>query len=207
MAHRVSYAYRNTERQYEESPPNADLVPVAEAINAWTLICGCYMGIEQTMKLLIQMDGGTREKTHDLALLYSKLDASKRDVVNTIYRVYRSLHNFDAGDIPLETADEFIRHIGKGYTAWRYILTESPEKVPRVHLGSMLETWRALVDLVNLRVSGDNSYRTVATILEQDYIMGRVYRDAEMDDEWQAATQDENRGVEFRELFEWFPDP
>ena len=48
-AQRVSYAHKNTQRQYDEYPPKDDVVPIAAAINGWTLICGCYMGIEQTM--------------------------------------------------------------------------------------------------------------------------------------------------------------
>ena len=204
QAQRVRYAYDNTQRQYDEHPPNDDLVPITAAINAWTLICGCYMGIEQTLKLLIRLRDGTPARTHNLESLYSSLDLSERDVVATYYRVYRSLHNFDTGSIILETADDFIQYIGKGYAAWRYILVENPEKVPKMHLGLMLETWRALVDLVDLRVFEGTSYRTVATILEQDYIMGKVYHDAELDDEWQAASQDENSGVEFKELSDWF---
>ena len=181
-------------------------MPIAEAINSWMLICGLYMGIEQTMKLLIRMRSSTPGRTHDLEHLYSLLDPEDRNLVSIYYRVYRSLHNFNSDSIALDTAEEFIQHIGKGYGEWRYILVEGPypKKVPRIHIGSMLETWRALVDLVNLRVSGGTSYRTLATILEQDYIMGSVYRDAESDDEWQAASQDENSEVEFQELSDWF---
>ena len=203
-AQRVGYAYCNTQREYDERPPNDDNVPVAAAINAWTLICGCYMGVEQTMKLLIRMRAGTPANIHDLASLYSALDASERELVAIYYRVYRSLHNFDSGSISLDTAKDFIEYIGKGYVAWRYILVESPERAPKIYLGLMLETWRALVDLVNLRINNGTSYRTVATVIEQDYIIGGVYRDAESDSEWQAASQDENSGVEFRELLDWF---
>ena len=146
----MNYAHKNTQRQYDKYPPNDDMVPIAAAINAWTLVCGCYMGIEQTMKLLIRMRGGVSENklrgTHDLAYLYSLLDPSERAVVTSYYRVYRSLHNFDTGSIALDTADEFIRQIGDGYTKWRYILVENPEP-PKTHLGLMLETWRALAHL------------------------------------------------------------
>lgn len=34
--------------------------------------------------------------------------------------------------------------------------------------------------------------------------MQNVYREAERDDEWQEASQDQNSGVGFRELFDWF---
>lgn len=204
QAQRVRFAYCITQREYDEHPPNDDLVPVAAAINAWTLICGCYMGIEQTMKLLIRIRGGTPEKTHDLESLYSSIEPSERALVATYYRIYRSLHNFDSGNIALDTAKEFIEYIGRGYVVWRYILVENPEQVPKIYPGLMLETWRALVDLVYLRIGNGTCYRTIATIIEQDYIMENVYRDAESDEEWQAASQDENSGVRFRELLDWF---
>ena len=202
LASRVNYAYKVTQRQYDEHPPNGDLVPIADAINGLTLICGCYMGIEQTMKLLVRLRGGTPEKTHALECLYLSLDPLERDVFSTCYRVYRSLHNFDSGGIALDTAEEFIRHIGNGYVAWRYILTEGPQSVPKLYLGSMLETWRVLVNLVQHRIRRSNC-RTVADHLD-DYIMQSVYREAEHDDEWQGASQDQNSGVEFRALLDWF---
>ena len=48
QAHRVSYAYDNTQRQYDEHPPNDDVVPIAAAINAWTLICEDHNGVLET---------------------------------------------------------------------------------------------------------------------------------------------------------------
>lgn len=208
-AGRVNYAYTTTQRQYDKHPPNNDLVPIADAINAWAFICGCYMGIEQTMKLLIRMRGGVSEKilksTHNLGCLYELLDLGERSVVTDYYRVYRSLHNFDAGNTVLETAKQFIQHIGNGYVAWRYILVEDPERVPKMHLGSMLEIWRALVNLVQHRVSCPDSQfkpRTLATHLD-DYICTGVFRDAYSDNEWQAAVQDKNSAVEFEEVKEW----
>ena len=205
-AQRVSYAHKNTQRQYDEYPPKDDVVPIAAAINGWTLICGCYMGIEQTMKLLIRMRGGTPENTprlkkHNLKCLYASLAPSERDEVANYYRVYRSLHNFDTGLIALETADQFIHHVDKGYVVWRYILIESPNKVPKMHLGLMLETWRALASLVEHHVWG-NKCRTLADYLE-NYVVQGVFHDAQMDKDWQAASQDENSGVEFSEIRDW----
>ena len=209
QATRVDYAYKTTQRQYGEYPPNNDLVPIADAINAWSFICGCYMGIEQTMKLLIRMRGGVSEEilknTHNLECLYKLLDPWQRSVVADYYRVYRSLHNFDAGNTVLETAKQFIQHVGKGYVAWRYILVEDPKRVPKMHLGSMLEIWRVLVDLVQHRISCPASQfkpRTLATHLD-DYICAGVFRDAYSDNEWQEAVQDENSAVEFGEVKEW----
>ena len=131
------------------------------------------MGIEQTMKLLIYMRRGSKERTreldtHDLNKLYSLLDESERRVVADYYRVYRSLHNFDSGDIALDTADQFIQYSGNGYTSWRYILVEDPVGVPKVHIGLMLETWRALVAAAKHHVSGKN-HETLADLLTGVY--------------------------------------
>ena len=206
QAGNVFYAYEDTQRQYDKSPPNSDVVPIAGAINAWTLVCGCYMGIEQTMKLLIRMRG--REPNmgpsgHDLVKGYGQLDPSDRRLVSDYHVVYRSLHNVDTCDISIETADEFIQHVGNGYVAWRYILTEDNKKIPKVHLGRMLETWRALADLVQHISNDQHSFQTVAGYLK-DYIIKEVCDDAQMDEEWQAASHDENSGVEFREIHDWF---
>lgn len=205
-ATRLTYAYKQTERHYDEYPPNDDIVPIAAAINAWTLICGCYMGIEQTMKLLIMMRMGIKKlsrehRIHDLNKLYSLLDESERLVVAAYYRVYRSLHNFDAGDLTLETADDFIEYIGEGYNAWRYILVESTEVIPKLHLGLMIEIWRALTDVVRHRVNGMR-YTTLADVLA-GYFRMSVIRAAEMDDDWQAASQDEKSGICFGGIRDW----
>ena len=103
--------------------------------------------------------------------------------------------------LPWRTADEFIQHVGKGYVAWRYILVENPD-VPKMHLGLMLETWRALVDLVEHHIYDATKYRTLADHLEE-YIMTGVFRDAYSDNEWQAASQDENSDVKFSEICDW----
>ena len=200
-ARRVRYAYKSTQSHYDQHPPHDDVVPIAAAINAWTLICGCYMGIEQTIKLLILMRGGRPELTHPLATHYALLGTVERDMVAKSYRVYRSLHNFDSGGLDIETADKFIQHIGNGYVAWRYILIETPSRVPKVHLGLMLEMWRALVDVVE-RLTFGAVPRTVADFLE-DYVSETVVRAAEMDDKWQAASLDENNATAFRGVRDW----
>ena len=204
---KVTYAHKQTERHYDKYPPNSDLVPIAEAINAWTLVSGCYMGIEQAMKLLILMRRGIKKipsclKTHDLRHLYSLLDESDLLVVAAYYRVYRSLHNFDSGDVPLDTADQFIQYIGNGYTSWRYILVEDSDDVPKVHIGLMLETWRALVDIANHHKHGKH-YETLADLLGE-YIREGVIVVAEQDDDWQAASQDENSNTNFGDIRQWF---
>ncbi|MDD9995327.1 MAG: hypothetical protein OXS35_06220 [Dehalococcoidia bacterium] len=206
----VVYAHKQAERHYDKHPPNSDAVPIAEAINAWTLISGCYMGIEQTMKLLIMMRMGVKRvppnfrkgNGHDLGKLYSLLDDSERLVVDNYYKVYRSIHNFDSDTVSLDTAEQFIQHIGNGYVAWRYILIEDSSAVPKIHIGLLLELWRALADIAMHHVHGKN-YETLAHILDE-YIQQSVIVVAEQDDDWQAASQDENSNTNFGEIRQWF---
>ena len=212
---RVSYAYKNAKQQFDEHPPGGDLIPIAAAIHAWVLICGCYMGIEQTLKLLIKMRDEKTVPTgtdgHNLQKLHSLLTPSEQGVVADYYRVYRSLHNFDSRGVRLETSVEFFRYIGKGYTRWRYILFDSEEKsgkVPAIHLGLMLEVWRALVALVDRKIWGhDPTKHTLAADVENYIIVQvirevqQVIREAEKNPEWKAAARDE--GVEFSDICRW----
>ncbi len=197
----VKCAYEHTRLQYDDFPSVFQAEPIFDAINKWALICGCYMGIEQTMKLLIRMRIDTLEpesaekhdletryndkkldNSHDLVKLYKEVRCSDREVVEEYYRVYGSLHEFDSGDP--ETASEFIEYIGKGYVAWRYILTENPP-IPKIHVGAMLETWCALADLVQHRALGvDYPCQNVASRLAK-YIYDCVFYEAGMDQEWE----------------------
>ena len=84
-----------------------------------------------------------------------------------------------------------------GATFW----SKNPVGVPKVHIGLMLETWRALVAAAKHHVSGKN-HETLADLLEE-YIESRVIRVAETDDDWQAASQDENSNTNFRDIRDW----
>ena len=91
---------------------------------------------------------------HDILKLYAYLTDSQRGTVHAYFKAYRSLY-FDtvdptAQEEELQSADSFIRSIAKGgggYEGWRYMLIEDPQKAPRVHIGLMLEIWRALVHI------------------------------------------------------------
>ena len=50
QAHRASYAYENTQRQYDKYPPNDDMVPIVAAINALKLphFCGQFTAFESS---------------------------------------------------------------------------------------------------------------------------------------------------------------
>ncbi len=201
-AFRVAEAYRQTQQQYEHSWLEGAMHFVA-TLNAWPWICGCYMGIEQTMKHLSKMCRGGRLRGHDLKKLYDDLAPSERKVVDDYYRIYRSLYNFDSDGVPLNTADEYIRHISKGkkgYEVWRYLLLEPDEEVPKIHVGSMFEIWRALVALVERKPEEGHGYDTLDIRLEE-YILKEVWREAYTCTEWQAACRDDD--TKFSEVQTW----
>ena len=137
LAHRVNYAHKNTQRQYDKYPPNDDMVPIAAAIIAWTLVCGWLYGHRADDEApdsdaARESRENILKRTHNLECLYELLDPSERKVVAHYYRVYRSLHNFATGNITLETADEFIQHIGKGYTTLALHPGRRPRARPRL---------------------------------------------------------------------------
>ena len=198
-AWRVRYAHEFTQRLYDKHPPNDQLVPqILAAINMWPLICGCYMGIEQALKLLIRRRNPKTkpERTHDLECLYEMLQPSERDMVAKYYRVYRSLYNFDSGSIPIDTADAFISHIGTGYEAWRYILVEDHADIPKMHLGLMLEIWRALTELAW------PPSKPLDTRMEI-YFRMEVFDKAEQDEAWQLAVNEDPSEVAFSDIRDW----
>lgn len=84
------------------------------------------------------------------------LPEDDKAVVRRSYQVYRSLHNY----IPLDTADTFLRSIGKGYNKWRYFLLEGGQ-IPTTHPGAMLEIVYAKIDLLRAEVLTDHGIHTV----------------------------------------------
>lgn len=209
-AWRVQYAYEYTQRLYDEYPPDANVAPpLLGAIYAWPFVCSCYMGIEQALKFMIRLRNEVPEKklkkTHDLEWLYSWLCCSERDVVATYYRIYRSLYNFDTGDISIDTAQEFIQHIGQGYAAWRYILAEDHTDIPKMHLGLMFEIWRSLADLARLKqlqIQEAYAWRPLNKRVDI-YFRTEVIDKAERDEVWQVAAQDDTSGVNFGDIRDW----
>ena len=117
------------------------------------------------------------------------------------------------------TLDKFFAVSGDGYNKWRYFLvdpksqsesTMEAPKIPSVNVDLMLEVWRSLVWLSAcwLKEAGEETGPTINTmpieIFLNEYIMGHFYRTAQDNDEWQAATQDDNYDVRFRDLHDWF---
>ena len=202
----LKQAFSVTQRFYDKFPPQRDLFPLFEAASAWPIVCGAFMGIETTMKHLLILAGNDYPKGragHDILKLYEALTDSQRGIIGTYFNVYRSLH-FDtvAPAIhaeELQSADSFIRSIakeGSGYQGWRYMFIEDPQEAPRVHIGLMLEIWRALVHIPS------KIYEPLDRRLS-NYMKGLV-RHAADSVRWQNAAGEGS--VEFREVYDWFTD-
>ena len=81
----VRFAFEVTQRQYTHFPPNDGIQPhVIAAVQAWPFICACYIGVEQTMKLLIRRRDAVSASTlrgHNLEHFYELLGSPERNVV------------------------------------------------------------------------------------------------------------------------------
>ena len=71
--------------------------------------------------------------------------------------------------------------------------------------GRMLLESRAGINDLEVVESSENAPQWInLTVLLEGYIIKEVFHDAEVDEEWQAASQDEISGIEFREIHVWF---
>ncbi len=144
----LSSVHERILESYCQHSSQIDLLPDYNAINAWPTITLAYSCIEQSMKLLLITGGGLSEelsRTHDISELFSVLPGKNQKCLQDSYSIYQSLHDY----IPKTTLDEFLDHIGDGYTSWRYFLTESEEEPPPQNSpGAMMEVWSALKDIL-----------------------------------------------------------
>ena len=197
-------AFKVTKQFYELSPPKREEFPLFEAASAWPIVCGAFIGIETTIKHLLTLAGKSYPKGrdgHDILKLYDELNERQQRTVNTYFSVYRSLH-FDTFDSAVQeeefqSADSFIRSIAKGgggYEGWRYMLIEDPQKAPRVHIGLMLEIWRALVHIPS-EIYDPVDHRLAIYVEQLAHAAADSVR-------WQNAVGEQS--VAFREIYDWF---
>lgn len=197
----VNHAYRATVALYDEVIGDPD--PMAAAANAWPVICSSYLGIEQTLKFLLAHRGAEHEPDrHPLEPLYQALEVGEKKAVSRCYRVFRSLHNFDSAGIDLASADHFIAYIGEGFKPWEYLLIEPLDAAPKMYVPLMLEVWRVLAGLADIRFRKDDATeydygypRPVSTHLAR--YLGHVISEATASDEWQAGSEQSGLGFSY----------
>lgn len=164
--HRLAEAHRLATRRFHEDPLHPDLIPEYDAIQHWELITITYSGIEQALKCLLEMRGRTYPRGtegHKIGKLFHELASEEQAFVSHYYSVYKSLHDY----IPPDTAEDFLKLIGNGYTKWRYFLLCGPP-MPTTNTGAMLEIWAALVDKLTAKTFTDHGPNTVKHRLEHD---------------------------------------
>ena len=145
---RLLTAHKTTREALESKPVTWELHPGTDIARNWPVITAAYSGLEQTLNYLIADQAGISIPelidlaappnagidqpharrhpycTHNLAWLFSKLDAPARDVVRAFYGRFRSQHSY----VAVADADKFLNQVsvprGTGYERWRYTLIE-----------------------------------------------------------------------------------
>ncbi len=170
-AWRLTEAHRLATRRFHEDPLHRDWIAEYDAIQHWELITITYSGIEQAMKCLLEMRGKTYPRGtegHKIGKLFHELASEEQAFVSHYYSVYKSLHDY----IPPDTAEDFLKCIGNGYTKWRYFLLDGPP-MPTTNTGAMLETWAALVGKLTAKAFTNHGPYTVKHRLH-DQLFQRV---------------------------------
>ena len=160
---RLTEAVSFQRKQLNEHPIRRDVFADAEAVASWPFVIVAYQLIEQAFKCLLDLRqiehprGGF--KGHWIYdELYEKLNDSDKSAIRRSYNAYRSLHDY----IPLRTADEFLKNIGRSYSDWRYFLLDGGP-VSTTHRGAMIEIANATTDLLCAEVFTDHGIKTIDT--------------------------------------------
>lgn len=155
---RLESAWRRSQGAFEKTETGRDLHAGTQIANWWMFMTAGYSGIEQSFKFIIAAKKGktvedlinekdSPYKTHNLGLLFQKIDKEAKQVLNEYYERFQSLHNY----IEIATLRDFLKEVsgakGKGYEQWRYALIE-PGPIPRSNVDCMLAIWYACVQLI-----------------------------------------------------------
>ena len=156
---RMFTAHRQSLKLVTQNPMWRDADAEYEAARAWPLVVVAYNSIEQAMKLLVcastspkpSLDDIRRQYGHDLGQLYRSLQPEDREHIESHYREHMSLMALGeewAWDFP--TAQDFILNLNRrsgqhgGSIAWRYLLLDMNDDLPKISLWTMCELWTAI---------------------------------------------------------------
>ena len=205
-ARQIDFVRRVTHDLYNRKPNTDKIIPNKySALANWPLIDAGYMGIEQTLKLLLQYNGRQVEYTHDLWKLYKELDCSQKNTAESFYQVYFSLHkNLISSDEfhCLSNLRSFIKHVRTGYVDWRYLPYEDKGKLPKMHVGLLLESWSALVRVLPCTELGAAPPQRLETRLAS-FFDQEVFGALEESVIWLGMSQDKSSGIDFMDVHTW----
>ena len=203
----IEFVHRVTHDLYNRQPDTDNITPNKySALAVWPLIDSGYMGIEQTLKLLLCHKGVQAKRTHNLWDLYKKLDCSQKRTADAFYRVYYSLHkslySCREGFHRLSNLRSFVKHISRGYVNWRYLPYEEKGEIPKMHVGLLLESWSALVKVLSCETRVFAPPQRL-NIRLRSYFDQEVFGAIERSDLWQNMSQDKFSGVQFMDIRTW----
>ena len=209
-AHQIEFILWVTHDLYNRQPNTDNIFPNKySALAAWPLIGAGYMGIEQTLKLLLRHKGVQVGNTHNLENLYKELDCSQKRTADAFYRVYHSLHknlfSGNEGFHRLSKLSSFINHISygrKGYINWRYLPYEEIDKIPKMHVGLLLESWSALVKVLSCEIRGIIPPQRLDIRL-RSYFDQKIFGAFGESVLCQNMSRGESSGVEFMDIHAW----
>ena len=187
-------------KQLNEHPVRRDVFADSEAVAGWPFVIVAYQLIEQAFKCLLdlrQIEHPRRGfKGHWIYdELFERFNDRDKSAIRRSYKAYRSLHDY----IPLLTADDFLRNIGRSYNNWRYFLLDG-RQVSTTHRGAMIEIANATTDLLRAEVFTDHGIKTIDTRIRFS-IRQLLWRDA-----WFKCLQDLSLGIgenEIRDMNAW----
>ena len=209
---RLLTAHKKTTEVLESEPVTRDLHPGTDIARNWTVITSAYSGLEQTLKYLIAEEnelsieelidfvvpqnldvnetrhGNYPYRTHNLGLLFLKLQEETRVVVRDFYQRFRSLHSY----VGSASVDQFLALVsgpgGAGYERWRYTLIED-RPLPKNNPEALLAIWGICVQMAeerlwdNQRVSMPDKQLTQAFCQRLELLLVRVSVDRQNDGE------------------------
>ena len=197
---RLAEAVSFQRRQLNEHPIRRDVFAESEAVANWPFVIVSYQLIEQSFKCLLDLRGIEHSrggfKGHWIYdELFEKFNHCDKNTIHRSYKAYRSLHDY----IPLRTADDFLKNIGRSYSNWRYFLLDGGQ-VSTTHRGAMIEIANATTDLLCAEVFTDHGIKTIDTRIRFS-IKQFLWRDA-----WFKCQQDLSLRIgenEIKDLNAW----
>ena len=135
ILHSLDTALKMEKEKYKGIPVGNDMVPMHDALRAWSYVVSGYFLVEQSFKGLLVMREKKVPQHHSLTRLFKKFDSSDKEILREYYADFRSVVR-NGHTYPYETLEDFLANLdgdsGLGSFDWRYILLEEPrsDKIP-----------------------------------------------------------------------------
>ncbi|WP_419946336.1 hypothetical protein [Candidatus Poriferisodalis sp.] len=163
---KMDEACKATRKLISDNPIQRDGWDGFMAARAWPFVTALYSGIEQALKMLLQLtDSNFTLQTlkaspyaHNLQRLHADLSPADKEHIELHFGEHWGLFEFEQLDLTFDTAEGFISHVngsgnGHGYISWRYTLVDPSVQIPATDLWTMWEIWEAVCCRIRARLS------------------------------------------------------